>query len=84
MWLNSATMKVWTLHKTDQWHSNESKSLLGIFDSIPMLEEAMRKNGASKAQIGEVIDSGKDQNQGPNRDYEFEKETWEINEYTIV
>ena len=77
-------MKVWILYKTDQWHSSDSRQMIGIFTMMSDFVTAMLRNGATWGQIRETIASGTNQSQASNKDYEFEMEVKEINEFEIV
>lgn len=73
-------MKPIILFKTDPWHSNDSRELMGVFDRKFSALRALRENGATREQIEEIFNQDYHQSQLNNMGYEFELDPVEMNE----
>lgn len=76
-------MRIWVLFRTNPWHNYSSYEMIGVFDSIEESRKALVKAGANEEQIEQCLYSGLNQSQCNNTDFEFEKQSMDINEYML-
>ena len=74
--------KVYTLYRTDPWHTYDSRDLLVIAGSIRRCCKIAKDDGATKEQIDELR-GYRHQSQCSGENYEYEIEIYTLNESLI-
>ena len=70
--------KVYTLYRTDPWHTYDSRDLLVIAGSIRRCCKVAKDDGATKEQI-EELRGERHQSQCSGEDYEYDIDIYTLN-----